>query len=380
MAAGIAAVAALCGVAAWLEYRMYFQMVGQLRVFYPKVLAEQGPAFARRWAAPTVALMRPGWEPIWLRAPLRPVLVQTLEQFAGPGLMALTLAARGRRWLWVVPPALWIASVAPLYTVSAPAGSFAIEAFFDPGSPEFWVVLLGGFGLALVPALAIALHGRAVSAAPSGGQVAAEAASDRPGPDTGAAIAAIGLTVALLLLACWAIGGFLAWTAPLVALGPPFLFGGLLGSRPRWAWALVVAPLLTVSATPGTDTLWNPLSTLPRPGLAAVLVGAAVLGASWEPLARLLGRLERAPLASLVALNALNVADALLTRYALRSEGAVESNPVVRLIGVPGKLVAVALLGWLLYRTRPRALVWPVVAFAVVIAWQLAGAYVNAHT
>ncbi len=71
----------------------------------------------------------------------------------------------------------------------------------------------------------------------------------------------------------------------------------------------------------------------------------------------------------MVALNALNVADAWLTTVALQSGVAFEANPVVRLIGMPGKLALVAGAGWLLYRLRPRALVIPIAAFSLVVAW-----------
>ena len=72
------------------------------------------------------------------------------------------------------------------------------------------------------------------------------------------------------------------------------------------------------------------------------------------------------------ALNALNVADALLTTIALRAGVAVEANPVVRTIGMPGKVVLVALAGWALYRLRPGALAVPIVALALVVTWTAA--------
>ena len=73
--------------------------------------------------------------------------------------------------------------------------------------------------------------------------------------------------------------------------------------------------------------------------------------------------------ALLWVLNALNLADALLTTVALRSGMAVEANPVVQLIGMPGKIVLVAVAGWLVYRLRPQALVIPIVALSLVVAW-----------
>ena len=68
-------------------------------------------------------------------------------------------------------------------------------------------------------------------------------------------------------------------------------------------------------------------------------------------------------------LNALNVADAWLTTIALDNGLAVEANPVVRFIGMPGKVALVAGASWLLYQLRPRALIVPIVALGLVVAW-----------
>jgi hypothetical protein len=72
---------------------------------------------------------------------------------------------------------------------------------------------------------------------------------------------------------------------------------------------------------------------------------------------------------ALWVLNALNVADAWLTTVALERGIAIEANPVVRLIGMPGKLALVAGAGWLLYRLRPRALLVPNTALVLGVAW-----------
>ena len=69
------------------------------------------------------------------------------------------------------------------------------------------------------------------------------------------------------------------------------------------------------------------------------------------------------------ALNALNIADALLTTVALQNGLAVEANPVVRVIGMPGKVALVAVAGWFLYLLRPRALTIPIAALAAVVTW-----------
>jgi hypothetical protein len=75
---------------------------------------------------------------------------------------------------------------------------------------------------------------------------------------------------------------------------------------------------------------------------------------------------------SLWALNALNLLDASLTTVALRAGVAVEANPVVRVIGMPGKIALVAVAGWLLHRLRPRAVLVPIVALGLVVVWTAA--------
>jgi hypothetical protein len=77
-------------------------------------------------------------------------------------------------------------------------------------------------------------------------------------------------------------------------------------------------------------------------------------------------------------LNALNVADALLTSIALRSGVAIEGNPVVRAIGLPGKVALVAIAGWLVSVLRPRALLVPIAALSLTVAWTVGNLLVGA--
>ena len=115
------------------------------------------------------------------------------------------------------------------------------------------------------------------------------------------------------------------------------------------------------------------LSTLP-------FVGVTALGVAPGPLARVLDRLRTTPLSALVLLNVLNVADAVLTWMAVDAKQAVEANPFVRMLGLPGKVMLVAAISLVLYRRRPRALAWTLVVFVAVLAWQLAGVYLTART
>lgn len=78
-------------------------------------------------------------------------------------------------------------------------------------------------------------------------------------------------------------------------------------------------------------------------------------------------------LLAFLVLNALNVLDALLTWYVLNRGLAVEGNPVIGVISLPGKIALVALAGWFVAHLRPRALPSPIVALALVALWTLTG-------
>lgn len=75
----------------------------------------------------------------------------------------------------------------------------------------------------------------------------------------------------------------------------------------------------------------------------------------------------------LVALNVLNLLDALLTYLVTRAGVAVEGNPVVDAMTLPGKVAFVAALSLLLWKVRPRALVVPVAGYALVVVYTIAG-------
>ena len=76
----------------------------------------------------------------------------------------------------------------------------------------------------------------------------------------------------------------------------------------------------------------------------------------------------------LLALNVLNLLDAVLTYYVTRSGLAREGNPVVEAMTLPGKVVFVAALSVLLWWLRPRTLVIPLVGYALVVCYTIGGA------
>jgi Domain of unknown function (DUF5658) len=87
--------------------------------------------------------------------------------------------------------------------------------------------------------------------------------------------------------------------------------------------------------------------------------------------------LQERPLQLVIAVNVLNVVDAVMTTLAVRSGGAVEANPLVRFAGLPTKVVLVGVLTWLLYRRRPASLVWPAAALLWVACYHVSGILVN---
>lgn len=89
-------------------------------------------------------------------------------------------------------------------------------------------------------------------------------------------------------------------------------------------------------------------------------------------------RSRRTALLLLVALNSLNLLDAVLTFALVEAGIAREGNPVVDWMTLPGKAAFVAALSVLLWKLRPRALVVPVVGYSVVVSYTLAGAALTA--
>lgn len=85
---------------------------------------------------------------------------------------------------------------------------------------------------------------------------------------------------------------------------------------------------------------------------------------------------ERAPARGrrlLVAVSVLNVVDALLTWLVLQRGTGQELNPVIDAIGLPAKVVLVAVGSWLIYRWRPAALTIPTAALSLVAIYHVAG-------
>jgi len=105
-----------------------------------------------------------------------------------------------------------------------------------------------------------------------------------------------------------------------------------------------------------------------------VALGSVAVGAFASRIDEIRGH----PLILLVVVNVLNATDALATQLALDSGRATEANPLVQSIGLPAKLLIVGVASYLLYRLRPKHLIWPALALLAVLVWHLAGVGINA--
>jgi hypothetical protein len=318
---------------------------------------------------------------------LKPEVVRVLSSsivavatYTGAALAGLVIARRGHRILFAAPAAV----LAFLPLIGAPHLPRPIGAEWTltceatcSGLPWFGSGWVGGtldLALILVPGL---LASRRVPA------------HRWRGVFTAPTVASLGFGVSLALLVDRTSVVVIGHETDVPALIAVAAFGFLAGAR-RWPWAhVIVALALTAGFLDALRWALVPPYSFGGYGYAAwrqvvsaledagPFVACALLVALWEPVARLLSWAVRRPALLVVAVNALNVVDAVLTEVAVRSGGAVELNPVVRIGGIPLKLALVGVLTWLLYRKRPRALLVPAVVLAWVVCYHLSGIIVN---
>jgi len=323
--------------------------------------------------------------------PVWPDLVSSLLPFLAIAASGLVLAVSGRRYAWALPAVVWFAMSFFLGGIARVPHPQPLGAGWMPppgtpfGSPEWWAQPWAGalvdYGLALLPAAVIAATVAAASPgrASGPGAVMRRVRAVRVRPE---AVAALALCCFFLWLAVSSTTEAAAdptqpWSA-VPGLLPPFLFGLLLGTRrPRLVWAAVAVPFLF--QVDASAFLWPSVQATTSATLSAMpFVAMCAVGVAYGPMTRAFERLRDAPLAAVTLLNLLNVADAVLTWIAVRSHQAVEANPVVRMLGLPAKVLIVALISVFLYRLRPRAIVWGVAVMVAVIAWHVAGLYLTA--
>jgi len=315
-----------------------------------------------------------------LRDRLLPALVGGLIGYLVIAMVGVAIAAEGHRLLFVLPAAGYVLTdlvLGPVHQPEPIGAAWGIDCFSTNGScsgPWFghpWVGAIVDLALVLLPGAVVSARVRA---------------RRWPGAADAPAVAATLAVVAAVVAAGWAIAvieGYLH----VRELATVALAGLLIGAARRWWPSLHI--LLAGFVSGGFWFLWYhilfPDPRFPTSGMgwryllevAGPLVAVGLVASAWQPLAWLLRRAKERPLSLVIAVNVLNVGDAVLTALAVSSGGALEANPVVRLAGLPAKVALVGLLTWLLYRRRPPALVWPAAALVAVSCYHVTGILVN---
>jgi hypothetical protein len=292
-------------------------------------------------------------------------------------LVGVVIASRGHRLLFMVPAASFVL-VAALgfgyaHQPQAIGDQWQLQCFRDVCNPWFahaWFGPLVDLALVLIPGLVVAVRARA---------------RRWPGVIDQPAIASSLATVALVAMAAWTIA-VIQNSIDVPAVVATGTFGLAIGTaRPWWPWVHVLFATLIV----GSLVSLMGWILIPYPGFSLLealhyegvttwpIVVVGLLASGWQPLAWLLRKMEERPFQLVVAVNLLNVVDAVMTTLAVRSGGAVEANPLVRFGGLPAKVVLVGVLTWLLYRRRPASLVWPAAALLWVACYHVSGILVN---
>lgn len=281
---------------------------------------------------------------------------QWLPQFVGLALVGVAAASFRRGNLFWLPAATFV--LWP-YLLGAPASSIASFSW-----PTQFLGVASESALSLVPAAIIADRRQNHSR------------DERLGWDQ-----------AYALLFC--VGAFVVFTWVWIVRGNHsvtdggatllyecFLLGLILSRTRTWAFVGCIAvPILITEGNFGGWFWTNPS------GWKSVIpfIGVAFLGAIRHPFDTWIKHLDTHPFQSFVALQSLNVADALLTALGLHQGSITEANPAARFIGMPLKIVLGGVAGWLLYRWRPRLLLIPIVVLAGVVVYHVGGLVVNAH-
>jgi hypothetical protein len=311
-------------------------------------------------------------------ARLSPVLFAGGISFLILALVGSAVASRGHRVLFALPAAAYI--LVSVFVAAHHPEAIGVEWSLDCYSTDLlcatpwfghpWLGPLVDLALVLVPGCAVARSVRP---------------RRWPGRTDTAAVATILVTLGGVSVAGWAIVVIEPYT-DLRTIVPVGVLGLALGvARPWWPWLHV---LFAAFAFGWLGWLID-LVIWPDPGYPFVdalpylleqswpIVAVGLIASAWQPLAWVIRKLQEQPFRLAIAVNVLNLVDAVMTLLAVRSGGAYESNPIVRLVGLPAKIVLVGLLTWLLYRRKPSAMVWPFTVLTLVAAYHVAGIFVN---
>lgn len=286
---------------------------------------------------------------------------------------ALLIAAAGRHLLFVVPLvcAVWIPAVVGTEADLFPPGpsplglgwAIRLGEYSPPSAGLLWLGTVIDSSLVLAPAAVFTWRTRR-----------------RPIEHTYPAalqLAAVAFSVLVFVLhvhtRVMGEAAPLSTPSEIARLAPFFVMGLLAVRRPWWPWAV---PLLALAGQAHFLVPMLHARQLPPIGDLQWLwqsVIAAGIGSAWPLTVRVLSAAPRRPVALALAVNALNIADAVLTVGAVRTGEAVEANPVVDALGMPFKILLVAACTVWLNRRRPNALVWPFLGLSGVFAWHLTG-------
>jgi hypothetical protein len=321
-----------------------------------------------------------GWELTWLSRLFPRAIVGVLD-FVALAMAGSAIARQGHRVLFALPAVAYLfASVFVSPHRPEPLGvQWSLECFsWDVtyttcATPWFghpWLGPTVDLALVLVP-----------------GWIVGQRVRPRrwPQPVDDAVVAGILTCSAAVVTAGWAMV-VIQNSIDLRAVAAVAVIGLVAGlPRPRWLWFHVLLALALAQTFAWLlDFVFWPEPTYPLRAALPYLLGdtwpivaVGIIAASWQPLAWLIRRLQKHPFRLLVAVNVLNIADAVLTLLAVKAGGAYEANPFVRIAGLPVKIVFVAALTLLLYRRKPSSLVWPFAALLWVAGYHVAGIFVN---
>jgi hypothetical protein len=323
-------------------------------------------------------LVPSSWDRLSIGSRLPPALLYGGLSYLMLALVGSAIGSRGHRMLFALPAGAYVLMGILVGTHQPePIGTqWGLECYSEGltcATPWFghpWIGPLVDLALVLVPVWVVVRRVR-----PRRWPERADAA----------AIAAILTVLGIVATSGWAMAviqnglderALVAVAAAGIALGT---------ARPWWPWLHVSFAVFAVGSfgVVLSYLLWPDPNYRFMDALPYLLeetwpiVAVALIGSMWQPLAWLIRKLQERPVRLVIAVNLLNIMDAIMTFLAVRSGGAFESNPVVRLVGLPTKAVLVALLTWLLYRRKPTALVWPFVALLCVAGYHVAGIFVN---
>lgn len=75
----------------------------------------------------------------------------------------------------------------------------------------------------------------------------------------------------------------------------------------------------------------------------------------------------------LILLNVLNLLDLAFTAYGIHKGYLFEGNPLLNRFGLGWKLIVVPFASWLVYRWKPRALLFPTIVYGAVVLYHIYG-------